>query len=72
MAGGTVTERAARRWNGGRATRPHCGQAEETAEHGFWERPRRGRSWAQALGGGGRRAPRRRPLANTAVAGLPP
>eukprot|EP00974_Lingulodinium_polyedra_P091466 8865462-Lingulodinium_polyedra.AAC.1 len=30
---------------------PHCGQAEETAEHRFWACPRWGRLRAQAIGG---------------------
>eukprot|EP00974_Lingulodinium_polyedra_P077488 7502384-Lingulodinium_polyedra.AAC.1 len=36
MAGAAVFERTARRWNGGRTQCPHCGLAEEDAEHRFW------------------------------------
>eukprot|EP00974_Lingulodinium_polyedra_P042777 4106422-Lingulodinium_polyedra.AAC.1 len=39
MAGAVVFERAARRWNGGRANCPHCDLADEDAEHRFWQRP---------------------------------
>eukprot|EP00974_Lingulodinium_polyedra_P120463 11175127-Lingulodinium_polyedra.AAC.1 len=38
--GGVVCERTARRWNGGRTTRPHCGLEDENAEHRFWRCPR--------------------------------
>eukprot|EP00974_Lingulodinium_polyedra_P097531 9454582-Lingulodinium_polyedra.AAC.1 len=40
MAGAAVFERTARRWNGGRTQCPHCGLAEEDAEHRFWQCPR--------------------------------
>eukprot|EP00974_Lingulodinium_polyedra_P095350 9239925-Lingulodinium_polyedra.AAC.1 len=40
MAGAAAFERTARRWNGGRTLRPHCGLADEDAEHRFWRRPR--------------------------------
>eukprot|EP00974_Lingulodinium_polyedra_P096388 9343959-Lingulodinium_polyedra.AAC.1 len=33
VAGGTVTERTARKWNGGKVLCPHCRQTEETTEH---------------------------------------
>eukprot|EP00974_Lingulodinium_polyedra_P016737 1623946-Lingulodinium_polyedra.AAC.1 len=42
MAGAAVFERAARRWNGGRSSCPHCGLADEDAEHRFWQCPRWG------------------------------
>eukprot|EP00974_Lingulodinium_polyedra_P065329 6316790-Lingulodinium_polyedra.AAC.1 len=40
MAGAAVFERTARRWNGGRTVCPHCGLADEDAEHRFWRCPR--------------------------------
>eukprot|EP00974_Lingulodinium_polyedra_P114909 11128177-Lingulodinium_polyedra.AAC.1 len=42
MAGAAVFERTARRWNGGRTLCPHCGLADEDAEHRFWRRPQWG------------------------------
>eukprot|EP00974_Lingulodinium_polyedra_P061414 5925939-Lingulodinium_polyedra.AAC.1 len=51
---------------------PHCGQAEETAEHRFWACPRWDRLRTQAIGGAVPRALRRRPPAGAAVTGLLP
>eukprot|EP00974_Lingulodinium_polyedra_P028526 2749166-Lingulodinium_polyedra.AAC.1 len=39
MAGATICESTARRWNGGRTLCPHCGLAEEDVERRFWRCP---------------------------------
>eukprot|EP00974_Lingulodinium_polyedra_P044191 4240422-Lingulodinium_polyedra.AAC.1 len=40
MAGATICECTARRWNGGRTTCPHCGRVDEDVEHRMWQCPR--------------------------------
>ena len=44
MAGGVVTERAARRWSGRPSLCPHCLLEDESQEHRRWRRPAWGRS----------------------------